>query len=115
MTQIRAVRSALPAYRYRQAELTQAVAGLSAVDSARRPLLDRLHGNAGVDYRHVALPLPDYELLDGIGPANDLYIEHATNLGEQAVASALAAAGVAADEVDMMIVTSVTGVAVPSL
>jgi alkylresorcinol/alkylpyrone synthase len=115
MTEIGAVRSALPAYRYRQAELTQAVAELSGVDSARRRLLERLHGNAGVDTRHTVLPLADYRSLDGIGPVNDRYIEVATNLGEQAVASALAAAGADPADVDMIIVTSVTGVAVPSV
>jgi alkylresorcinol/alkylpyrone synthase len=115
MTRIAAVRSALPAHRYPQAELTKAVAELGALDGARRALLERLHGNAGVDTRHTILPLPEYGSLGGIGPANDLYIEGATELGEQALRSALAAAGLAAAEVDLLIVTSVTGVAVPSL
>ena len=115
MTQIGAVRCALPAYRYRQAELTQLVAELSGVDPARRTLLDRLHAHAGVDTRHTVLPLPDYGALGGIGPANDRYIELATELGGQAITSALGAAGVAAADVDLLIVTSVTGVAVPSL
>jgi len=115
MTRIAAVRSALPAHRYPQAELTKAVAELGALDGARRALLERLHGNAGVDTRHTILPLPEYGSLGGIGPANDLYIEGATELGEQSLRSALAAAGLAAAEVDLLIVTSVTGVAVPSL
>jgi alkylresorcinol/alkylpyrone synthase len=115
MTQIGAVRSALPAYRYQQAELTRAVAELSGVDPGRRALLERLHANAGVDTRYTALPLEQYGTLGGIGPTNDRYIEHATALGEQAIASALDAAGVAAADVDLLIVTSVTGVAVPSL
>src|SRR5450755_753474 len=115
MTRIGAVRSALPVHRYPQAELTKAFAELSATSGARRALLERLHGNAGVDTRHTILPLPSYASLDGIGPANDLYIEGATDLGEQALRSALAAAGLGAREVDLLIVTSVTGVAVPSL
>jgi alkylresorcinol/alkylpyrone synthase len=115
MTLIAAVRSALPPHRYRQAELAEMVAELSAVDPGRRALLERLHANAGVDTRHTVLPLAEYGGLDGIGPTNDLYIERATDLGEQALRSALRAAGLAADEVDLLIVTSVTGVAVPSL
>ena len=115
MTQIGAVRCALPAYRHGQAELTELVAELSGVDPARRALLDRLHAHAGVDTRHTVLPLRDYRDLGGIGPANDRYIELATELGERAIASALGAAGVAAADVDLLIVTSVTGVAVPSL
>ncbi|MGH3275483.1 MAG: type III polyketide synthase [Streptosporangiaceae bacterium] len=115
MTQIGAVRCALPAYRYRQAEITQMVAEVSGVDPGRRALLERLHANAGVDTRYTVLPLSEYGHLDGIGPANDRYVEQATAVGEQAIASALSAAGVTAADVDLLIVTSVTGVAVPSL
>lgn len=115
MTRIVAVRSALPPYRHEQAELTSAVAAISSVDPARRALLERLHANAGVDTRHTVLPLAGYTALDGLGSTNDLYIEHATDLGAQALRSALTAAGTTADAVDLLIVTSVTGVAVPSL
>jgi len=114
-TQIGAVRTALPAYRYGQAELTQAIAELSGVNPARRALLERLHAHSGVDTRYTALPLEQYGQLGGVGPANDRYIEEATALGERAIRAALDAAGVAAADVDLLIVTSVTGVAVPSL
>ena len=109
------MRCALPPHRHRQAELTNMFGELSAMEPGRRTLLERLHANAGVDTRHTVLPLAEYGGLDGIGPTNDLYIERATALGEQAVRSALSAAGLAARDLDLLIVTSVTGVAVPSL
>jgi alkylresorcinol/alkylpyrone synthase len=115
MTMIAAVRCALPPHRHRQAELTNMFGELSGMEPGRRTLLDRLHANAGVDTRHTVLPLAEYGGLDGIGPTNDLYIERATALGEQAIRSALRAAGLAARDLDLLIVTSVTGVAVPSL
>jgi alkylresorcinol/alkylpyrone synthase len=115
MTQILAVRSAFPAHRYPQAELTQAVAGLAPLTPARRGLLERVHRNAGVDTRYTALPLDDYGRLDGIGDANDRYIEEATRLGEQALRAALDSGGLTGRDLDLLIVTSVTGVAVPSL
>jgi alkylresorcinol/alkylpyrone synthase len=115
MTRIAAVRSALPPHRYRQADITQMIAELSVADSSRRLLMERLHANAGVEFRHTVLPLAQYGDLGGIGPTNDLYIEHATALGERALRSALDAAGLAPADVDLLIVTSVTGVAVPSL
>jgi alkylresorcinol/alkylpyrone synthase len=115
MTQILAVRSAFPVHRYPQAELTQKVAELARLGPARRALLERLHRNAGVDTRHTALPLPQYGTLDGVGAANDRYIEEATALGERALRAALDEAGVAASDIDLLVVTSVTGVAVPSL
>jgi alkylresorcinol/alkylpyrone synthase len=115
MTRIVAVRCALPPHRHRQAELTAAFCELSDMEPGRRTLLERLHANAGVDTRHTVLPLAEYGKLDGIGPTNALYIEHATALGEQAIRSVLQAAGLAAGDLDLLIVTSVTGVAVPSL
>jgi alkylresorcinol/alkylpyrone synthase len=125
MTQIVAVHSAFPAYRYPQADLTQAVASLAGMDAVtdgagqadrrkQRALLERLYGNAGVDTRHTVLPLADYGAL-GPGAANDRYIEEATALGERALRGALAESGLDADDLDLLIVTSVTGVAVPSL
>ena len=57
---------------------------------AERVLLDRLHGNAEVEYRHTVLPLTEYSGLRGIELANDRYIEEAVDLGEQALRGALA-------------------------
>lgn len=115
MTRIVAVRSAFPAHRYQQADLTREVGELTALGPAQRKLLERLHGNAGVDTRHTVLPLPEYGALRGIEPSNARYIEEATDLGERALRGALDAAGLAGRDVDLLIVTSVTGVAVPSL
>ncbi len=115
MSRIAAVSSTFPPYRHRQEDLADAAAALCAIQPTRRRLLDRLYANAGVRNRHTVLPLDDYQRLDGLGPANDLYIEHATALGAQAVDKALRQAGVRPEDVDLFVTTSVTGVAVPSL
>ncbi|NUR60639.1 MAG: type III polyketide synthase [Catenulispora sp.] len=115
MSRIAAVCSALPSHRHEQAELAEAAAELCALPGTRREVLERLYANAGVRTRHTVLPLADYKRLDGLGPTNDVYIEHATELGAEAVDGALRAAGVRPREVDLFVVTSVTGVAVPSL
>ncbi len=115
MTRITAVRSDFPAHRHPQAELTSKVAELADLSPVQRVQLERLHGHAGVDYRHVVLPLPEYGGLRGVGRANDRYIKEATDLGERALRGALDAAGLAAADLDLLVVTSVTGVAVPSL
>jgi alkylresorcinol/alkylpyrone synthase len=78
-------------------------------------VLERLHGNTGIETRHTVLPLSEYGGLRGIGATNDRYIDEATGLGERALRGALDEAGLAAADVDLLIVTSVTGVAVPSL
>jgi alkylresorcinol/alkylpyrone synthase len=115
MTQILSVRSAFPANRYPQDELTQKMAELGKLSPSQRGVLQRFHRNAGVDTRYTALPLAEYGTLGGLESSNDRYIEEATSLGERALRDALAAAGLTAQDVDLVIVTSVTGVAVPSL
>jgi alkylresorcinol/alkylpyrone synthase len=115
MTQILAVRSAFPGQCHPQSDLIRPLADLTRLTPARRGLLDRLYGNAGVDSRHVALPLPDYEELRGVVARNDRYLEAALDVGERALRGALDAAGLTGGDVDLLIVTSVTGVAVPSI
>ena len=82
---------------------------------SERVFLDRLHASAEVETRHTALPLKDCGVLQGAEAVNDRYIDEATVLGERALRRALDAAGLRAADLDLLIVTSVTGVAVPSL
>ncbi|PRC44192.1 type III polyketide synthase [Mycobacterium sp. ITM-2017-0098] len=114
-SRILAVHSDFPVYRYPQAELTAKVAELSGLGADERVLLERLHAKAGVEYRHTALPLSEYSGLRGIERANERYIDEAVDLGERALRGALEGAGLAGQDLDLLIVTSVTGVAVPSL
>lgn len=123
-SRITAVRSAFPRHRYSQAELARAVAALMEAAGGLRPrqrmLLERLHANAEVSARHTVLPISEYTSLahlpdHGAALANDRYIDEATALGERALRSALDQSGLSPAQLDLLIVTSVTGVAVPSL
>ncbi len=126
MSLIRAVRAVFPAYRYPQETFTKTIIALGESAGGLRPsqrkLLERLHANAEVVTRHTALPIDEYASIGhpvtagvGVVRANDRYIEEATALGERALRTALDAAGIAPAQLDLLIVTSVTGVAVPSL
>ncbi|HVT70744.1 MAG TPA: 3-oxoacyl-[acyl-carrier-protein] synthase III C-terminal domain-containing protein [Trebonia sp.] len=115
MPQILAVRSALPGNRSGQAELTRAFADRGNLSPADRELLTRRHAAAAVDSRHTALPVAECAALQGVEAVNDRYITEATALGERALRGALSAAGLSPADLDLLIVTSVTGVAVPSL
>ncbi|MEU9923229.1 3-oxoacyl-[acyl-carrier-protein] synthase III C-terminal domain-containing protein [Streptomyces griseoluteus] len=115
MTRIAAVHGALAPHRCAQAEITDMVARACLSEGADRRVLDRLHRNAGVRTRHMTLPLDRYETLDGFGAANDLFISTATDLGARVIREALRTAGLSAADVDLLIFTSVTGVAVPSV
>jgi alkylresorcinol/alkylpyrone synthase len=115
MTRIAAVHGVLPPYRYEQHEIRDALVTMGLVRAEERRALDRLHATAAVRSRRLAIPLERYATLGGFGQANDRFIEVALELGEQAVKGALAEAGLRGSDVDLVISTSVTGIAAPSI
>src|SRR5689334_19164732 len=123
MTRIAAVHPVLPPHVYPQQEITERFAAYCLGDrdpsrpdwDAKHALVRRLHESASVSTRHLALPIDDYEALDGFGAANDAYITVATELGGQAILGALDEAGLRPDQVDYVVSTTITGVAVPSI
>jgi len=115
MTRIAAVHGALAPHRHTQSEITDMVARTCLPEGTDRRVLDRLHRSAKVGSRHMTLPLERYGELDGFGAANDAFIAAATDLGAQAVQGALHSAGLTAADVDLLIFTSVTGIATPSI
>jgi alkylresorcinol/alkylpyrone synthase len=84
-------------------------------EGADRRVLDRLHRGTTVRSRTMALPLEEYGRLDGFGAANDAFIATALDLGGSAVRGALRAAGLSPADVDLLVFTSVTGIATPSV
>lgn len=115
MTRIAAVHGALPPHRHPQREVTDMVARTCLPPGADRRVLDRLHRNARVRTRHTVLPLDAYVDLEGFGDANDVFIRSAVDLGGQALRGALRAAGLRPTDVDLLMFTSVTGIATPSV
>ena len=76
---------------------------------------ERFAQSSGVETRNLALPLSRYPKLSGFTEANAAYVEVATDLGARAVRSALDAARLEPDDVDVIVTVSSTGVAVPTI
>src|SRR2546421_7451694 len=119
MSVLAGVRSALPQHVYRQEDITdrfgEVVLGRHAERSEKVALLRRLPRAAGVRTRRFVLPIEAYRDLDGFGASNDVFIAEGVRLGERAIRGALDAAGLEPADVDLVMTTSVTGIAAPSL
>jgi alkylresorcinol/alkylpyrone synthase len=107
--------TALAKYRYRQTELAATVQAALPEGMLRNGKLQRFFETVQVEERHFVLPVERILSLGGFKERNDIYIEAALNLGEEALRKALADAGIEARDVAMLATTSVTGIAVPSL
>ena len=105
----------LPPHRYPQAQLTELFGRLCLPDQAARAVASRFHTSARVASRHLALPIERYAELDGFTAANDAFLSVAVDLGCEAALAALTDAGLAPSDVDLVVSTTVTGIAVPSL
>jgi alkylresorcinol/alkylpyrone synthase len=115
MSTLAGLNTALPLRSYSQAEITSTFAEVCLGPDGDQTLLAQLHANARVSRRHLVLPLEQYPTLTGFRESNDLFITHAVQLGAEALSGALERAGIAADEVDLVVSTTITGIAVPSI
>jgi alkylresorcinol/alkylpyrone synthase len=115
MSTLAAVHGVLPRHRYPQQRLTELFAELCIPDIDAHALVRRLHDSARVATRHLALPVESYAELDSFTAANNAFLDVGTELGTQAVLGALAEAALHPSDVDLIMSTTVTGVAVPSI
>lgn len=77
--------------------------------------LEQLFANTGIERRYACEPEEWYLERHGWEDRSDTFCRHALDLLEQAARDAVAAAGIAVGDIDMLMVNTITGIAVPSL
>lgn len=111
---IRAVGTALPAHRFEQARLyEEALVGYFGANPKAAPIF----ANPAIQARHSVLPDPFafFAKRPGAGERNAVYAEEAPKLARQAAEACLARAGVAAEDVDVVVTITCTGYMTPGV
>jgi alkylresorcinol/alkylpyrone synthase len=113
---IAGVASAFPKYYHKQEVLVGALKNYWKDRLVQPGILDRLDESMKVDGRFTARPLDFYHNeMKTWGEANNVWIEVGLELGEKALCHALVGAGIEPRDLGAIFVTSVTGIAAPSL
>src|SRR5580704_12866177 len=112
---IASVGSAFPEHYYKQEVLTEALKQDWAGRLPNTGILDRLDESMQVEGRYLVEPVEYYLNMNTWGDANNTWIKHALDLGEKALCKAVHGAGIKARDLSAIFVTSVTGIAAPSL
>ncbi len=112
---ILSVERALPPHFVGQDTLLAAFRDLWGQKHFNLDRLEQLHRAVRVGGRHLALPLDQYRSLESFAARNAAWTGAATELGADAVRSALRAADIAPAQVDQIWFVTVTGIATPSI
>jgi alkylresorcinol/alkylpyrone synthase len=115
LMKIAGVGSAFPKHYYQQDVLVAALKNDWRHRLPNPDILDRLDDSMKVDGRYTARPIDFYENMKTWGQANDAWIEVGLDIGEKALCRALVGAGIEPRDLSAIFVTSVTGIAAPSL
>lgn len=114
-THILATHTLLPPLRHSAAAVEDAfMEWLAGQDRELRVRAHRILRNAGIDGRHSFLPLREIFASRSLEESMKVYRDNAVELGTRALSEGLAKAGVAPDEVDILLTTSCTGYMIPS-
>lgn len=109
------VATAVPPYLLRQLDVQRRLRVIFDRRSADAERYLPVFDNAGIDNRYSCVPLEWYEQDHGWSDRNPLYLDSAVTLLQEAAEGALQAAGLAAADIDGIVVVSTSGIATPSL
>ena len=105
----------LPDHYYSQKELADALLELLAEGACNPNRLRQFFTSVDVQGRHLALPKQRYKELGEFGDRNTAWMEVALELLERLIPRVSAEVELALEEIDVLMSTTVTGLAVPTL
>ena len=106
---------AFPPFYFSQDEVLAALKTYWDKGMENAAVLERLHSRTGVEGRYFCRPLEKYYELDTWGKTNDVWIETAEKLGEQALCALIRESGLPPEKIGSIFSVSVTGIACPSI
>jgi alkylresorcinol/alkylpyrone synthase len=112
---IASVASAFPKHYYKQEIVVEALKKQWRKSLPNADILDRLDESMKVEGRYAVESIEFYENMQTWGEANNTWIKHALDLGEKSLCRALQKAGLEPRDLSAIFVTSVTGIAAPSI
>ncbi len=115
MPSIAAVTHAFPDHYYSQEVMLAALRQHWAKGHSNLERLERIHHSVGVNGRHLALPIEEYEPLEGFEAKNKAWLRSALDLGETVLCDLFDKASIEPGELSQIIFTTVTGIGVPSI
>jgi alkylresorcinol/alkylpyrone synthase len=107
--------TAVPPHRLEQSEVALAARRMYAESFARYPKLADVFVNAGIERRYSVRPLEWFDAPRDWTERTQAYLDGAGALFAEAARTALDRAGIAAQDVDVVVTVSSTGIATPSL
>ncbi len=107
--------TAVPAYSATQAQVKARLREVFDLPARRLDAAMELFDHAAVERRYSVEPIDRLGIPRAMGDIQERYREHAFGLGRKVAREALARAGVAAADIDLIVTTSCTGIMIPSL
>ena len=110
-----AMSTAVPPHRLEQTDVARRTRNMFERTFARFPQLDEVFVNAGIEHRYSVCPPEWFDRPQDFPTRTQAYLQGASALFVEAAERAIAAAGMAARDIDAVVTISSTGIATPSL
>lgn len=112
MSAIHSVVTTFPKLYVSQEEISKEI---SSIWPDKQNYIKQFHLSSQVNGRHLSIPLSDYKNLGDIGERSRIWLDVATQLQTENINKLLEQAGLTPQDISLIVTTTVTGLAIPTL